>query len=162
MHRALGAALILLAGMLTRRLLVEELRRVRRTRQDLADAFDVMEAEIRLLLTPVPALLRRSYGRAAGEFVSAVSRGLKRGRALSPAWRGASGSLSLPEEERVAVAALGSRLDGDESSACAALRMAAEELRRKNANELQNERQNERNISVISITISLLLIVLLL
>ena len=162
MHRALGAVLILLAGVLTRRLLLEELRQVRRTRQDLAAAFEAMEAEIRLLLTPVPALLRRDYGKTVDGFFSAASRGVSRGETLVSAWKEAAGALSLPEEERLSAAALGSRLDGDESSACAALRLAAEELRRKNADEMLRECQNEKNISVISITISLLLIVLLL
>lgn len=162
MLRWLGAGLILCGGLLTRRALLEGERRTRRTRRALADAFETMEAEIRLLLTPVPALLRRAYGDSADAFFTQVSQGLSRGMPLAEAWRRAAETLALPEDERESVAALGARLGGAEESARTALTFAASTLRRSDTHDETRRRERERLTTTLCICLSLLLAVLLL
>lgn len=161
MLRALGAALILGASLAARRLALEEGRRTQRLRRDLAAALEAMEAEIRLLLTPFPSLLRKDYGETCSFFAKSVCLYLNMGRALPEAWRAAAENLPLPEAERRAVSSMSLRLDGDEASVCAALRLTAEELRRFAREAAPAERLRERNITVFSVSIGLLLIILL-
>lgn len=162
MLRWLGAVLILWGGLLTRRALLEEERRARRLRRELADALENMEAEIRLLLTPLPSLLRREWGGEAKDFFGAVSGGLRRGESFPSAWRAAAAQLPLPEPERAAVAALAERLGGGEENACAALRLCAGALRRSLTDLETAGPQRERLITVSCICISLFLAILLL
>lgn len=162
MLRWLGAGLILCGGLLTRRTLLDADRRAQRTRRALAAAFDTMEAEIRLLLTPMPALLRRRCGEGADAFFARASRELSHGARLTDAWSRAAKTLPLPPEEREAVAALGGRLGGDEQSVCAALSLAAGTLR-KEFEAIEAQRlQKERLITSICVSISLFLAIFLL
>ena len=158
--RWLGAALILCGGLLTRQTLLEADRRARRTRRALAAAFESMAAEIRLLLTPVPRLLRRCVNEDA--FFETACAQLAQGEPLTLAWKRAAAELPLPEDERETVAALGPRLDGEAEGVCAALELAAAELRRAEARCESGRRERERLISTICISISLLIMVLLL
>ena len=160
--RWLGAGLILFGGLLTRGTLLDGARRVQRTRRGLAAAFEEMEAEIRLLLTPVPALLRRAHSESAETLFRGTREGLSRGLSLAEAWRGASETLPLPEIERESVAGLGARLDGGEESACAALALAASELRRAYDRAERERGEKERLTTSICVGASLLLLVLLL
>ena len=137
-------------------------RRAQRTRRALAAAFEAMEAEIRLLLTPMPALLRRACGEEADTFFGQVSEGLTLGIALAEAWRDAANELPLPQEERESVAALGPRLGGSEEGVCAALSLAASALR-KRCDEIEAQQpQKERLTTSICISISLFLAIFLL
>ena len=95
--RWLGAGRILSGGLLTRRALFEGARRVQQTRRGLATAFEEMEAEIRLLLTPVPALLRQARTESAEALFRRTREGLSRGIPLAEAWRASSEALPLPE-----------------------------------------------------------------
>lgn len=160
--RWLGAGLILSGGLLTRRALLGEARRAQRTRRELSAAFEEMEAEIRLLLTPVPALLRRARGASAEAFFRGTREGLSRGLSLAEAWRASSEELPLPPLEREPVAGLGARLDGGEESACGALTLAASELRRAYDRAERERGEKERLTTSICISMSLFLIVLLL
>lgn len=160
--RWIGAGLILSGGLLTRRTLLGGARRVQQTRHELAAAFEEMEAEIRLLLTPVPALLRRAHGGSAEAFFRRTREGLSRGLPLVEAWRASSEALPLPELERESVASLGARLDGGEESACAALTLAASELRRAYDRAERERGAKERLTTSICVSISLFLVVLLL
>ena len=160
--RWLGAGLILSGGLLTRRTLLGGARRVQQARRELAAAFEEMEAEIRLLLTPVPALLRRAHTASAEAFFHAAREGLSRGLSLAEAWRASSEALPLPEVEREAVALLGARLDGGEEGACAALTLAASELRRAYDLAERERGARERLTTSVCLSVSLLLIVLLL
>lgn len=160
--RWLGAGLIFCGGLLTRRTLLGGARRVQQTRRELAAAFEEMEAEIRLLLTPVPALLRRGHGAAAEAFFRRTREGLSRGVSLAEAWRAASEVLVLPELEREPVALLGARLDGGEESACAALTLTASELRGAYDRAERERGAKERLTTSVCISMSLFLIVLLL
>lgn len=160
--RWLGAGLILAGGLLTRRALLGEARRVQQTRRALAAAFEEMEAEIRLLLTPVPTLLRRAHSEGAGAFFRGTREGLSRGLSLAEAWRASSEALPLPEIERESVALLGARLDGGEESACAALTLAASELRRAYDRAERERGAKERVTTSACLGVSLFLIVLLL
>lgn len=158
----LGAGLILCAGLLTRRALLGESRRIQRTRRALAAAFEGMEAEIRLLLTPVPALLRRTCSPEAEAFFCPVRERLSHGESLPEAWHAAAAVLSLPPDERETIASLGARLDGGEESACAALTLTASELRRAYAREEEKRGETERLTTSICLCISLLAALLLL
>ncbi len=159
---ALGAGLIVCAGLLTRRALLGERRRIQRTRRALTAAFEAMEGEIRFLLTPVPALLRSACAPEAEVFFRAVREGLLRGMTLAAAWRAAAAALPLPENERESVASLGTRLGGGEESACAALTLTAAELRRAYARAEEKQRETERLTTSICLCISLLMALLLL
>ena len=160
--RWLGAGLILSGGLLTRRILLDEARRIQQTRRELTAAVEEMEAEIRLLLTPVPALLRRAHTASVEAFFRRTREGLSCGRSLAEAWRSSSEMLPLPEPEREAVADLGARLDGREESVCAALTLAASELRRVYDRVERERSAKERLTTSICVSISLFLIVLLL
>ena len=160
--RWLGAGLILAGGMLTRRTLLEGARRVQQTRRELAAAFEEMEAEIRMLLTPVPTLLRRAHSESAAAFFRRTREGLSRDLSLAEAWHASSEALPLPELERETVAGLGARLDGGEESARAALMLAASELRRAYDRAERERAARERLTTSICVSMSLLLIVLLL
>lgn len=162
MHRWLGAVLILCGGQLARRTLIGEERRARRALRELSDAFETMEAEIRLLLTPLPGLLRRSWGGETEAFFAEASDALRRGESFSAAWRGAAARLPLREPERAAVSALGDRLGGGEESACAALLLCAETLRRSLSRLEDSGPQRERLITVTFLSVSLLLAILML
>ena len=161
MLRWLGAGLILCGGLSVRHGLLESGRRIQRTRRALAGAFETMEAEIRLLLTPVPTLLRRSWGDDADAFFANVSKALASGTPLAEAWRRAAEKLALPEDERETVAALGARLGGMEEGVCAALTLAASTLRRAYDATEAGRREQERLTTTLCISISLLLTVLL-
>lgn len=160
--RWLGAGLILSGGLLTRRTLLGEARRVQQARRELAAAFEEMEAEIRLMLTPVPALLRRARAESAEAFFRGAREGLSRGLPLAEAWRASAETLPLPELEREPVARLGARLDGGEESACAALALAASELRRAYDRAERERGAKERLTTSVCVSMSLFLIVLLL
>lgn len=161
MLRWIGAGLILCGGLLTRRTLLETDRRAQRTRRALAAAFETMEAEIRLLLTPMPMLLRRSYSEEADAFFGQVSQALRYGKPLVTAWRDAAGMLPLPPEERESITALGARLGGSEEGVCAALSLNAAALR-KRFEEIEAARpQKERLTTSICVSISLFLAIFL-
>ena len=162
MLRWFGMLLIVCGGLLTRQALVDEMRRAQRIRSDLAAAFEAMEAEVRLLLTPMPALLRRTYGVEADAFLRGVSVRLACGTALETAWRDAAEGLALPEAERMAVATLGGRLDSGEEGVCAALALTASELRRDYDRNEVKRGERERLTTSICISISLFLGLLLL
>lgn len=162
MLRWLGAALILCGGLLTRQSLLETTRRAQRTRFALAAAFEAMEAEIRLLLTPLPTLLRRSWGAEATAFFDDISKGLHRGAPFAEAWRRAAAELPLPAQEREALASMGSRLIGGEESVCAALTLAAAQLRQTHGQIEAKRMESERLTTSICISISLFLAILLL
>ena len=161
MLRWLGAGLILCGGLSVRYRLLESERRTQRTRRALAGAFEAMEAEIRLLLTPVPSLLRSPCGDGADAFFANVSKALASGAPLAEGWRRAAETLALPEDERETVAALGVRLGGTEESACAALTLAVAMLRRAYEAAEAGRRERERLTTTLCISISLLLIVIL-
>lgn len=161
MLRWLGAGLILCAALLTRRTLLEDTRRAQRLRRTLADALETMEAEIRLLLTPLPALLRRNRDGEAGEFFARVSGALTRGTALSEAWRRAANELPLPPGERGMLAELGARLGGSEESVCAALALAAETLRKRYDEVERSRPQTERLTTSVCLCAGLLVAILL-
>lgn len=162
MLRWIGVACILSGGLLTSRAMLGEARRAQRTRRELAEAFEAMAAEIRALLTPLPALLRRSRGRCVEAFFADASRRLSRGETLTEAWRDAAALLTLPREEREAVAALGGRLSGDGESVCAALALSASALRRSHERAELSRRETERLTTSICISISLFFAILLL
>lgn len=160
--RWLGAGLILAGGLLTRQTLLDGARRVQQMRRALAAAFEEMEAEIRLLLTPVPALLRRAHSEPAEAFFRRTREGLSDGLSLAEAWRVSSETLPLPELEREPVAGLGARLDGGEESACAALALAASALRGAYERAERERGAKERLTTSACVSMSLFLIVLLL
>ena len=162
MLRWLGAALILCAAMLTRGTLLAAGRCAQRTRRALADAFEGMAAEIRALLTPLPALLRRTYGEAADGFFAAVSEELSCETPLGDAWRCASERLPLPPEERETIAALGARLNGGEDDVCAALTLTAAALRRSCDRAETQRREQERLISSLCLGAGAVVAILLL
>lgn len=161
MLRAVGAGLILCASLLARRTLLGDARAVQRTRRSLAAAFEAMEAEIRLLLTPLPTLLRQSRGGEADDFFAAVSRGLSQGEPLCEAWRRSSRALSLPEEDREVVARMGERLSGDEESVRAALAFAANRLRERGDAAERRRGQDERLTTALCVGVGLLLAIFL-
>lgn len=161
MLRWLGAALILCGALLTRQALLESTRRAQRTRLALAAAFEAMEAEIHLLLTPLPSLLRRSWGAESDAFFETVSKLLRSGATLAEAWRRAAENLPLPREEREAVALMAARLCGGEESVCAALMLAASQLRQSYDRFEARRTENERLTTSISISIGLFLAIFL-
>ncbi len=160
MLRAVGTGLILCGGLLARQTLTEPVRRAQRTRLALAAALEAMEAEVRLLLTPMPTLLRRAAEKVAffGDVLSALS------SAAGPreAWRMASDALPLSSEERELLAALGERTGGDEEHACAALTLTASRLRRRYDEIESSRRQTEKLTTSLCVSASLLLAILLL
>lgn len=160
MLRALGAGLILCGGLLARQALVEPARCAQRARLALAAALEAMEAEVRLLLTPMPKLLRRAAAKEA--FFGRVLSGLSSGVAPGEAWRAAADTLPLPSEEQELLAALGERVSGDEEHACAALTLAASRLRRRYDEVESRRRQTERLTTSLCVSASLLLAILLL
>lgn len=162
MLRWLGAALILCGGLLTRRTLLENARREQRARVSLAAAFEAMAAEIRLLLTPLPALLRRDWGEETERFFRDIPACLQSGMTLAEAWRRAAGSLPLSTEEREAVASMGLRLGGGEESVCATLSLASAQLREKHRQIEARRMENERLTTSICVSVSLFLTILLL
>jgi len=162
MLRWLGAALILSGGLLARRTMIEGGRAAQRCRRELAAAFEAMEAEVRLLLTPIPALLRGSYGAAADVFFTRAAQAASDGAAPAEAWRRAAEALPLPDEERAAIGGWGGRLDGDAESVCAALSLAAKTMRSRYDENESRRPDRERLTSSICICISLFICVLML
>lgn len=162
MLRGLGVLLILCGGLMARHTLLAEERNAQRTRRALAEAFDGMAAEIRLLLTPLPVLLSRDWGRGAAGFFSAVSDALKSGEELREAWRNASAGLPLQEKERESIAAMADRLTGGEESACAALNLTASILRRNLEAADVALPARERLVTATCVSISLFLSIFLL
>lgn len=160
--RWLGAGLIVCGGLLARRELLSGERRSARTRRELAEAFEETAAEIRTLLTPLPAMLRRPRAQSAQRFFRDVLDGLERGGTLDAVWRCAAEKLALPEEERAVVASLGARLGGGAEETCAALTFAASELRRAYARAEEKRGERERLITSLCLCISLLFAILLL
>jgi len=159
--RGVGAGLILCAALLTRRALLGERRERQRTRRALAAAFETMEAEIRLLLTPLPTLLRRGCGAESRAFFETVSIALRRGGDPSAAWREAAEALPLPRNERESLALLGGRLGGDEESVCAALSLAARTLRACYDDAERRRGQDERLTTALCLSAGLMLVILL-
>ena len=160
MLRILGAGLILCGGLLARQTLVGSARCAQRTRRALAAELETMESEIRLLLTPLPELLRRGAARSA--FSASVTALLAGGGTLTEAWRAAAETLPLPPEEREQLAALGDRLDGDETGVCAALALAAARLRGRYDEVERSRAQTERLTTSLCLSAGLLLVILLL
>ena len=160
MLRALGAGLILCGGLLARQALVEPVRRAQRTRLTLAAALESMEAEVRLLLTPMPALLRRAAAEDA--FFGRILSGLASGVPPEEAWRRAADGLPLPPEERELLAALGGRMGGDEEHVSASLALAASRLRRRYDDVGSGRRREEKLTTALCVSASLLLSILLL
>ena len=161
MLRAAGAGLILCASLLARRTLLHSARGVQRTRRALAAAFEAMESEIRLLLTPLPTLLRRTRGAEADVFFARAAQSVARGVSPDEAWREAAGALPLPEDERAIVALVGERLCGDEESVRAALRFAAERLRERYDAAERRRPQDERLATALCVGAGLFLAILL-
>ena len=161
MLRWLGAGLILASAFLMRRTLLETERRAQRIRRALAGALETMEAEVRLLLTPMPALLRRTYDTEEGLFFERASRELSRGGSLEDAWAHAAMALPLPPDERWNFAGLGGRLGGSEESVCAALTLAASQLRRRYDERDEQRPQAERLTTALCLSAGLLLSILL-
>ena len=161
MLRWLGAGLILCGGLLARRTLLESDRSAQRIRRSLAVAFEAMEAELRRLLTPMPALLRRSYGEGADAFFAQASGALAEGVPLAQAWQDAARTVPLPSDDRDALAALGQRLGGGEESVCAALSLAAAALRKRCEKIDAAQPQKERLTTSVCISISLFLAIFL-
>lgn len=162
MLRWCGALLIFCGALLTRYALLESDRHTRRTRCELADALEEMEAAVRALLTPIPSLLRQSYGEYADAYFARVLHGLSKGESLRDAWRKETEGLALPPEERAAVAELGRRLNGDEEMVCAALRSTAALLRRRYERDERQRANKERITTWTCISISLFLVIMLL
>ena len=114
-----------------------------------------------VLLTPLPTLLRRSYGEGADAFFAVAARELHRAD-LPRAWRAAAAELPLPPEEREIVAQLGARLTGDEAAVCGALTLGASQLRRA-ADAIEGQRtQKERLTSTLCLGAGALLALMLL
>ena len=160
MLRGVGAGLILCGGLLARQVLVDPVRRAQRMRRTLAAALEAMEAEVRLLLTPMPTLLRRAA--AEEPFFGRVLSALSSGTAPEEAWRAASDALPLPPEERELFGEMGKRLGGDEEHACAALTLTASRLRRCYDEIEGSRRQTEKLTTSLCVSASLLLAILLL
>ncbi len=161
MLRAVGAGLILSAALLARRTLLCAGREEQRVRRTLAAAFEAMEAEIRALLTPLPALLSRGYGEETKVFFAVFSSFIRQGKTLDIAWNDAVESLPLPQDEREALALLGGRLGGDEESVCAALALAARTLRASYEDAERRRGQEERLTTALCLSAGLLLVILL-
>lgn len=159
--RLTGAALILCAGVLARNGLLASSRGRRAALRELADALERMAQEIRLCLTPIPKLLDRAYGGAAGGFLTRVEEGLLGGETLEQSWRGAAQALPVNEEECAMIAALGARLGGDAESVCAALRLTAAQLREHYESERLHCREQERLTTAACLSASLLLLIVL-
>ncbi len=161
MRRAVGAGLILCASLLTRRTLLDGARTAQGARRALAAAFETMEAEIRLLLTPLPTLLRRPYDARTDTFFARALQELERGAPLREAWRRAAQTLPLPEEERELVACMGGRLSGDEESVRAALMLCARQLREQSEAAERRHGQDERLTTALCLSAGLLAAILL-
>lgn len=162
MLRWFGGVLIVLGGVLARQRLVEGERLTQKTRRELAEALEAMEQEIRLLLTPVPKLLRRRYGETADAFFASVSRALERGAPLAEGWRASAEALALPPPERAQVASLGRSIGGGEESVCASLTLTATTLRRQYEEAERERSKRERLKTTLCLSASLLLLILLL
>ncbi|MBQ9460023.1 MAG: stage III sporulation protein AB [Oscillospiraceae bacterium] len=162
MLRWLGACLILCGALLTRRELLAARRRAQRMRLELAEAFEAMSSEIRLLLTPLPELFRRSRAPDTKPFFEETAKALANGQTLECAWEDAANALPLPEEERTGLAAIGSRLCGGEDGVCAALTLAASNLRRTYEQNESKRGEDERLTTSICVSVGLFLTILLL
>ena len=159
--RLSGAAMILAGAMLVRNTLVEEDRRIQRTRLALADAFESMASEIRLLLTPVPELLQRECCGEVRAFFSAALRQMREGAGPEQAFEEAARLLTLPEDEKKLAARIGGHIAGSEESACAALALAASSLRRGYERAAQMQKEKDRMTTTLCISAALFAAILL-
>lgn len=162
MGRVIGAALILLGGLLTRQTLLTAARVHCTALREISEALEQMAQEIRLCLTPMPRLLEKARRGAAGEFCGAAAAYLRGGMPLAESWERSAHEVAFDAEEQELLAALGQRLSGDDESVCAALRLTASQLRARCDALQQDRREQERLISALCLCTSFLLMIVLL
>lgn len=164
MLRLLGSLCVASGGALAWHLQRAERRRERDTLSDLQQAFRRMGEEIRIIRTPLPALLKalaRDCGEPAAAFFTAVSLAAAGGEDLPRVWREQAEALPLRERDKSVISALVHSLQGDEEEACKAISHVTYELA-KSAEETERKRpEEEKRAAALWFSAAALLVILL-
>ena len=161
----LGSACVLGGGILARYVQMAERRREMDTLSDLLWALRRMAEEIRMARTPLPLMLERlasGCGPEAGAFFRAAASAAKQGERLPEAWKQAAEALPLPEADRMAVAALGEDLHGDEETICKAISLVTYQLTKALEESLRRKPEEDKRTAAVCLSGAALLVILLL
>ena len=165
MLKLLGCVCILGGGVLARCVQTAERRREMDTLSDLLWALRRMADEIRMARTPLPLMLERlasGCGPEAGAFFRAAASAAKQGERLPEAWKQAAEALPLPEADRMAVAALGEDLHGDEETICKAISLVTYQLTKALEESLRRKPEEDKRTAAVCLSGAALLVILLL
>lgn len=166
MIRVLGALLILGGGGVQRWLMLREKRRARETLRELSLALETLARELRMSLAPLPRLLLRSgLGKTADAFFACVMRSYAAGggdRPLADCWQDAVEELGLSPQDANTVVSVASAFGAQEDELASALNTAALSLRASLLERQSVQRQEEKLVTTLCLSLSILLTVLLL
>lgn len=164
MLKLLGSLCVASGGALAWYVQRAERRRERDTLSDFQRAFRRMGEEVRMVRTPLPALLKTlvgDCGAPAAAFFEAVSEAAAKGEDLSRAWREQAEALPLHERDKSAVSALVQELQGDEEKVCKAISHVVYTLA-DSAGEAERKRpEEEKRAAALWFSAAALLVILL-
>ena len=163
MRNLIGGSCILLGGFWLRAVRLQEQRRRREALNSLLMALRRIRDGIRLARTPLPALISSAAepcGNECGRFFSAASERLRRGVPLKNAWAEALSMINVPECIYAVLSELGQTLSGDEEAVLAALALAVHHLEQIQETMEQQRTQEARQITAVSLSASVLLLIL--
>lgn len=145
MVKLLGSLFVLGGGLLAAWQGVLEGRRRWDTLSDMMVSLRRMAEEIRMARTPLLSLmetLAESCHKETGAFFLQAVGAIRRGDDLASVWKEAAEELTLAEQDRKTVAAVGDSLQGDEENVCKAISLAVYELA-KSAEQWERIRPEE-------------------
>ena len=164
MVKLIGSVLIFAGGLLARQCRRAECRRRLEALSDLLSSLRRMGEEIRMARTPLPLLLERlasGCGPEAGAFFRAAASAAKQGERLPEAWKQAAEALPLPEADRMAVAALGEDLHGDEETICKAISLVTYQLAKALEESFRRKPEEDKRTAALCLSGAALLVILL-
>ena len=164
MSRLAGSICILGGGLWLRWLCLQERRRRRAVLSGLLFFLRRLTEEIRMSRTALPVLLQelaKEAGADIGTFLACVTAGLEGGETLQRSWEGAEGTLAVTDSVAVILDELGKSLRGDEEAVRKAISAAEQKLARELETMDAAQKLEERQLTAISLSGAMLLIILL-
>ena len=105
--------------------------------------------------------LASGCGPEAGAFFRAAASAAKQGERLPEAWKQAAEALPLPEADRMAVAALGEDLHGDEETICKAISLVTYQLAKALEESFRRKPEEDKRTAALCLSGAALLVILL-
>ena len=164
MTRFLGCILILLSGFLLRFIVLTVRRHERQALYEIVQALQFLEQEVRATLSPLPRLLdHQGFGPYADSFFHSVLSMHRKNPdlALAQCWSIAVASLPLRAKEKDRLLRLANRLNADEEDVLRALHEASGALQQALKEKEYQQKDQDKLITSICLSCSVLLLILL-